>query len=794
MLRHNFLLAFRSFMRHKSTFFINLIGLSTGLTCTLFIYLWVTDELNIDKFHENNNRLYQALINRQNTNDISTERATPALLAESLAAELPEVEYAVATTLGMTIPPFSLTVKDKHIKASGRLAGKDFLNMFSYNIIQGNRDQALIEKNSIIITEKLSKRLFNTTENILGKVVDWQLGGNAQQAIITGVMQDIPAHSTDQFDFLLSFEIFKDWMGPGANQWGTTAPSTFLLLRKGVNPDSFQAKVAGFIKSKEATANTELFIRPYADKYLYNNFENGMPAGGRITYVRLFSVIALFILIIACINFMNLFTAQASRRTKEIGVKKAVGANRKTLIIQYLTESLSVAFMALVVAILLTPLLLPQFNEITGKQLVLSFDNTFIAAITIITLVTGLTAGSYPAFSLSRFKPTEALKGKTNAGKLKTSTGEVWTRKGLVIFQFAVSVILIMSVIIVYQQIEYIQSKNLGYNKDQVIYFNAEGSMRESLETFLSELENIPGVVSASSTTHKFAGHQSKTYLNWPGKNPEDIVSFEIVQVNYGFMEMLEIEPKAGRSFSQKFSTDSAKIIFNQAAVKAMGLPDPVGEIVTLWGQDREIIGVVGDFHFQSLHEPVTPLLFLLTPAQTNKIMVKIEAKKERETIGRLQQFYQKYNPGFTLDYQFLDDTYQTLYVAEQRVSALSKYFAGLAVIISCLGLFGLSTFLAERRLKEIGIRKVMGASEVSIVYLLSGDFTKMVLTAIIIALPVSYFAARQWLKDFAFNIELTWWYFAGAGMVGLLIAWLSVGLQTMQAARANPVKCLKDE
>ena len=790
MFRHNLLLSYRNFLRYKGTFFINLIGLSSGIASALLIYLWVQDELSMDKLHANDERLYQAMVNRQNTDGITTERATPVLLAPSLVAELPEVEFAVATTSGIDMPSFILTADNKTVKANGQFVGEDFFQLFSYDLIQGDPSQVLADKKSIVISKELALRLFSTTENIIGRAVDWGLVGTTQQARVTGVMKKVPSSSTDQFDMLLSFEIYKELMGPAANDWGATAPSTFLLLQENTNVSDFQEKVAGFIKNKVPTANTEVFLRPYADRYLYNRFENGSVAGGRIEHVRLFLIAALFIMVIACVNFMNLFTARASRRVKEIGVKKAIGANRNILITQFLGEALLLAFISLLTAIVLVWLLLPGFNELTGKQLSFLLDQKLILTAFGVACLIGLLAGSYPAIYLSSFDPVKVLKGK-----LHTSVGELWTRRGLVVFQFTISVMLIVAVVIVYLQMDYVQDKNLGYDQNQIIYFEAEGKIKENLETFLSETKNLPGIVNASSSTHIFAGHQMKTSgLDWEGKNPDDVISFEVVMANYDLLETLDIELQEGRSFSQNFSTDSATLILNEAAIDVMGWQDPVGKVVSWGGEEREVIGVTSNFHFQSLHQPVTPLFFVLAPEQTNKVMVKLVVGEEQAAITQLEEFYKQYNPDFVLDYQFMDETYQSLYLAEQQVSTLSHYFAGIAILISCLGLFGLATFTAERRLKEIGIRKALGASDFSIVRLLSGDFTKMVLVAIIIALPLSYLAAQQWLQNFAFHIELQWWYFAGAGLAALLIAWFTVGLQTIKAARVNPVECLRDE
>ncbi|WP_162055778.1 ABC transporter permease [Pontibacter pamirensis] len=784
MFQHSLLLIYRNFKRFKSTFFINLVGLSTGLACTLLIFLWVNDEVSMDKFHKNDSQLFQVMTNHDNSEGIETWENGPGLLAEALAEEMPEVAYAASSSI---IPDmFTISDKENHISATGQFVSKDFFNVFSYTLTQGDKDQVLQDKNAIVISEALALKLFNTTQNVVGKTVEWQILQFSKPVIISGIFENIPPNSSEQYDFVLSFEEFKDMLGSGLH-WDNHNAETYLLLKEGTDPHQFNNKISGFIKSKLPASNVSLFIRPFSDKYLYDNYENGVQAGGRIEYVKLFSMIAIFILVIACINFMNLSTAKASRRIKEVGIKKAMGANRESLILQYMGESMLMAFASLTVALMFVELSLAPFNQITGKQLVLSLDPRFVLAALGVSFLTGLLAGSYPALYLSGFKPAIVLRGK-----LDSPGGELWARKGLVVFQFALSVIMIVSVLVVYKQIEYVQTKNLGYNKDNIIYFNAEGKVQDNLNTFLSEAKRIPGVIQASSGGSIISDHGSTIGLMWEGKNKDD-VAFQTVAVNYDMIETLGINMKEGRTFSRDFGADTSKIIFNEAGVKAMGMKDPIGKVVNLWGEDKKIIGVAKDFHFQSLHERVKPLFFRLEPKTAMKVMVKIEAGREKETIEKLQQFYKGYNPGFVFDYRFLNEDYQELYAAEQRVAVLSKFFAGLAILISCLGLFGLAAFTAERRLKEIGVRKVLGASEFNIVYLLSSDFTKLVLTSILIALPLSYLIVTYWLRNFAYRIDLELWYFISAGLTALLVAWFTVGMQAVKAARVNPSQCLKD-
>jgi predicted permease len=787
MLRHNLLLIYRNFKRFKSTFFINLLGLTTGLACTLLIYLWVKDELSVDAFFEKDDQLYEVMEHRVKTDGIWTSQTTSGALPETLADEMPEVEYVAAVG---RVNKSTVSVEDTNLREIGRPVGADYFKIFSYTLLAGDKDKVLADKNSIVISDALAIRLFNTTENIIGKTIDLD---HEMQLHVSGIFKKMPGNASDQFDFAWSYEKFKEgkeWL----KGWGSTSILTYILLKKGTSVEAFNEKIKDLVKTKTENHVTHrtMFAKRYSELYLYGKYENGQLVGGRITYVKLFGAIAVFILIIACINFMNLSTAKASRRIKEVGIKKAVGAARRTLISQYLGESLLLSFLSLLLALLVVDIVLPHFNTITSKSLTLDFDSNLILAFTGIALFTGIIAGSYPALYLSGFSPATVLKGRIN-----TAVGELWARKGLVVFQFTLSVIFIVSVLVVYKQIMYVQSRNLGYNKDNILYFGREGKLWDSgtLESFLAELRNIPGVAGASTLNHDFTGHVSGTYgVKWEGKDPEDATEFENFTVNYDVMEMLDLKLAAGRMFSSQFGADSSKIIFNEKAIAFMGMKDPIGKTVKLWGEDMQIVGVVKDFHFESLHENVKPVFFRLAPNDTYVVMTRLAAGREKEALAQIQKLYMKFNPGFIFEYTFLDAEYQAQYAAEQRVAILSKYFAVLAIFISCLGLFGLAAFTAERRLKEIGIRKVLGSSELGIVFLLSGDFTKMVVLAVVIAIPASYLLITYWLSSFAYRIPLTWWYFALGGVLALITAWLTVGTQAIKAARVNPARCLKDE
>jgi putative ABC transport system permease protein len=786
MLGHTLLLIYRNFKRFKTTFFINLIGLSTGLACSLLIYLWVNDELRMDKFHDKDSRLFQIMESQQHTGSIRVTDSTPWLLSEALAEEMPEIEYAVVATPTYWFNNQTLSVKDNAIKANGKYAGEDFFNVFSFDLMEGNKDQVLTDKSSIVISDALAMKLFKTTAGVIGRTVEFQ---HTDVYKVSGVFKKLPPNSSEYFEFVLPHRILTD-ARPQVKDWKSMGPYTFVVLKEGARIDEFRKKISGYIATKCEDRHRTLMAPKFSDLYLHGNYENGVQSGGRIEYVRLFSIIAAFILIIACINFMNLSTAKASRRIKEVGIKKAIGARRGTLVFQYLAESMLMTFFSVAASILLVDLFLPQFNIITGKNLALNFDARFALSLLAMVLFTGFVSGSYPALYLSGFHPASVLKGKLNI-----SFGEMWARKGLVIFQFTLSVILIVCVLVIYRQIEFVQNKNLGYNKDNVIYFPLEGKVRSSLETFLSELEKLPGVLQASSVAQSMVGGGNTTSLEWDGKDPEQRTPFAIRPVNYGVIEMLNLELLQGRSFSRQFSSDSLTIVFNEAGIEAMGMKDPVGKEVVLGGTYRlQIIGVVKNFHYESLRTDVGPMFFVLAPRYTEKVIVRISRGEERAAIARIQEFYKSYNPGFAFDYRFLDEDYQAQYGAEVRVAKLSRYFAGIAILISCLGLFGLAAFTAERRRKEIGIRKVLGSSEFRIVYLLSADFSKLVFLAIVLAVPLSYFLTKQWLDNFAYRVPLEWWYFAGSGLMAMFIAWLTVGTQAVRASRLNPTHCLRDE
>ena len=779
-----FKITFRNLLRHRFSTGINLVGLTTGLACAAIIFLWVQDELSVNKFHEKDERLFQVMEFQNYSNERFASNSTPGILAENLKLDFPEIEYAATTTW---VNPALLAYQDKFLKEEGFHVGPDYFNIFTYPLLEGNPNEVLQDKTSMVVSRDLAVRFFGDASSAIGKVLRYEDNRNFT---ITGVFENIPLHSTYRFDFVVPFEDYKernDWV----LDWGNNGPHTYVILNEGANPDLVSSKIAGYVKSKNPDSHVELFLKKYSEQYLYGKYTNGIPDGGRIDYVYFFSIIAFIILIIACINFMNLSTARASRRAHEVGIRKAIGGDRATLIRQYIGESLLISLCSMVLAWLFVSVLLDPFNEVTEKAISLNFTPRLIGASLVAVVVTGLLAGSYPAFYLTHFNPASVLKGE-----IKNSAGEVWARKGLVIFQFSITILLIVGVMVIQKQMHYANSKNLGYDRENVVFFNQDGTIEEKRETFLTELRSLPGVVNVGTTGHTMLNQMNNTMgLEWRDKDPETRILFENIRVDEDFQKTMGMELAAGRWFSKEFSADSAKIVLNEKGVKAMGFTpeEAIGEKIRLWGQyDLEIVGVLKDFHFQSIHSEVDPAFFWLR--NTWRVAVRLQAGSEMATMDQIQEIYEQFAPGFIFDYQFLDDGYQKLYSSEKRIGTLSSYGAGMAILISCLGLFGLAAFTAERRIKEIGIRKVLGANASQIVMMLSIDFTKMVLISIVIALPVAYYLMRQWLESFAYNIELSPWIFISAALLSMLIAWLTVGSQALRAAHVNPSQCLKDE
>ncbi|PZR26792.1 MAG: transporter permease [Citrobacter freundii] len=791
----NFKLAWRSLVKDRQFSILNLLGLASGLACALMIYLWIMDERKVDKYNANDARLYQVMQNIPHESGIETIEYTPGLLADALVKEMPEVESAATV-----VPPSWFgsngiaSIDEVKLKTNGQFISKGYFNTFSCTILKGDPNELFAGLQTIAISDEFAAKIFKN-ENPIGKTLDWNQDDFNGRYRIVAVFKKNPENATERFDLLLNYALFVD-KRPSMKSWNSSDPSTYLVLKKNASVAQLDAKLKGYLKVKSKDAGSTLFLRKFSDKYLYGQYTGGLLSGGRIGYVKLFGFIAVFILVIACINFMNLSTARAVRRIKEIGIQKAMGASRSRIILQYLSESVLTSFFALALAMVLIAALMPAFNQITGKSLTLDLSPSVIVAAIAITFITGLVAGSYPALYISGFRPVAVLKGE-----LKTSVAELWTRKGLVVFQFALSIFAIAAVLIIYRQISFIQSRDLGYKRDNIIHFEQPVSFDSvqlaSAMSMMNELKNIPGVVNASSYYHNLTGnHGSIGNFQWPGKDPNKNIDFVNLEVGANFIETVGIRMKEGRAIKAAIGfpfKPSNEIVFNESAINAMGIKDPIGKTVKFWDQERVIVGVAEDFNFESLYAKVQPCFFQVFPVMPN-IIVKIRAGSERQTIAQVQSIFEKFNKGLTFDYRFMDEEYQALYQSESRVAVLSKYFAGLAIIISCLGLFGLAAFTAQKRQKEIGIRKVVGASVQAVVFMLSKGFLQLILVAACIALPAVWWVMGEWLNGFAYRTSITMNVFVLTIGSILLITLVTISFQSVRAAMANPVKSLRSE
>ncbi|MEJ1236725.1 ABC transporter permease [Chryseolinea sp. T2] len=787
MLKHNLLAIFRGLRRSKTTLVINLLGLSCSLTVALLIYLWANDELMHDKVYTDHERIYQVLENKLEGGATNTTSNTPEFLAAALLDEMPEIDLASVATPANFFPAFTISDSKHHVKANGKFADPDFIQIFGFPLLEGSAHEVLKERNAIVITESLARKVFGHSPAV-GKILEWDVMGTKRSVTVTGVLKDHPSNISEPFDFLTTFDSFREIMGMqnSVRNWDNTAPfATYLKIGGETNVDNLNKKVQALLASKTKNSpNRTFFLNAYADKYLHGRFENGVQNGGRISYVISFIGIAFFILLIACINFTNLATAKAMTRAKSSGIRKVIGARKINLMSLHFLEAMLITFISIIIGLVFVQLLLPQFNIIAEKQLKLVFDQRLVLGIVIIFIVTSVMAGAYPAFHLSGFNPVRVLKGQ-----FSTSRSGLYAKKGLVVFQFVMTMAFILGVVIVHKQIQFISTKDLGYNKEHVIHFEADGLVSQKVESFLSEVRNIPGVVSASGMLASMLSGDgvsgSADAATWEGK----VVPWTNLTVNHDLLELLDIKLLQGRSFSRNFN-DNDKIILNKSAVDALGMSDPIGKVIG----GKEIIGVVRNFHFQSMHEEVKPLSFRLEPGATTTIMIRYEANDEQKTIDRIKTFYSTFNPGYTFTYSHLEDDVQAQHAAENKVSIMSRYAALLAIVISCLGLFGLVSFTTATRSKEISIRKILGSDELGIVMLLSGDFIKTVLIAVIIATPVSYLIAQNWLNSFAYKIELKYSYLFIAAVTTIIIAMLTVSVQAMKSAVANPAANLKSE
>jgi putative ABC transport system permease protein len=795
MFRNYLKVALRGFRHNKSFSSLNILGLSLGMACSLLILLWVKDERSVDAFHSNTDRLFILYERVFSPGKVDADYDLPAPLGAELKKTIPEVQYAVSTDWD---DDFTFRGDAKTVKARGGYAGEDFFKMFSFPLLQGNPTTVLKGPANIAISKSLAIKLFGSPQAAMGKTLRRDRQETWKDFVVTAIFDDVPSNSSLRFEFLMSWKTYYEDR-PGWERWDNSGPRTMVLLQAGANTDLVATKIRHLLESHGSDQtpgyHTELALLRFDDMYLHSGFKNGYSSGGRIEYVRLFSLVAIFILVIACINFMNLTTARSVRRAKEIGVRKVIGANKGSLIRQFLGEAVLLATGAMGISLLAVFLLLPVFNAMTDKNIVLPVSNAlFWLQLTALTLITGCLSGSYPALYLSSFRPVAVLKGV-----LKTGMGAVLFRKGLVVFQFTLSIILIIGTIIVTRQVNYIQTLNLGFDRAGLVYIPIEGDLIGKYRSFSEQALRLPGIQRVTCMTDQPTFMDNGTSsIEWTGKSPDFKPSFTFAAVGYDFARTTGTQVLEGRDFSPAFPTDTTAFVLNEDAVKKMGfrnITEVIGQPMQLWDRKGKVIGVIKDFHFNSLHDPVKPLILYFNQRSTSgDILVRTKPGQTREAIASLQLLCRQLNPAFPFSYQFADTEYQKLYKSETIIGQLSNYFAFLAILISCLGLLGLAMFTAEQRTKEIGIRKVLGAGTGRLFALLARDFLLLVVLAFLIAAPVAAWAMSGWLGDYAYHTPLSGTVFVIAGLLAFLIALATISYHSIRTALANPVKSLKSE
>lgn len=792
MLRHHFLIAWRHVLRQRFFSLINLLGLAVGLTAALLIALWVQDEWQMDRFHAKGDRLYKMVSHLDWNGEITTWTGVPLALGEEVAPELPEIEAMTFLSDNRTR---LFTYGDQHLQHEGIWATANFFEHFSYPLLQGHPSQVLAQPHSVVISAALARSLFgaNGVKQALGKTVQLNQAGNFQ---ITGVMADVPPHSSRQFDWVMPMQDLVA-ENPWQLQWHNFNFHGYALLREGTSAPEATDKINQAVLSKVEEDFVDFELQPIAEQYLYGNWEKGQNLGGRISYVRMFGLTALFLLLIACINFMNLATARAGKRAREVGVRKAVGASRSSLMLQFYSEAILMALLALVLAMLATEALMPAFNALTGKTLSLPLSqfSTWLGLLGI-ALFAGLLAGSYPATMLSAFPTLSVLRGTV----LPAARGNINLRRGLVVFQFTISIMLIVATLVIYQQVQYIHQKNVGLDKDQVLTFALPEAQAgpATVDRLRQQLALSPAVLSLTTTDQQpLAMANSTTFVSWDGKPQDKEPVFHPMRVNYDFLKTFRVPLLAGRSFDPSFSGDSANVILNEQSVITAGFGSPqaaIGQKWELWGQKGTVIGVVKDYHIASLYTPIEPLILVLNQAWTPQVYVRLAAGQVQAGVADTEAAFRQVVPDYPFDYRFMDEQYAQMYASEQMMSKLAGLAAGLGIFIACLGLLGLAAFSAEQRLREMSIRKVLGATVPQLIVLMGREFTLLVLVAFGLAVPVSAWLLSDWLTQFAYRIELQPWVFALSGCSGLLIAWATIGWQSWRAARINPAEALRAE
>lgn len=811
MFKNYFKIAWRNLLRNKTFSIINIVGLAIGLACFLVIALYVLDELSYDRFNKNADRIYRINTDIRFGGSKMHAAETSDMMGQVLKKDYPQVEQF--TRIYNNAGPRLIKKGNVFIKEEKAVyVDSTFFDVFTFPAIEGNTHTALNEPNTVVVTASTAKKYFGTTD-VLGKTIEVSNDNTPDAYKITAVIKDMPGNSHFNFDFLFP-------MQNAGYEWGQYSSynfKTYLLLAKGTDYKAFEKnftdyniryvlpylqqfiKVGSMEELKKGGNRLEHSLIPLTKIHLYSDYQFELMPGGNIQYVYIFAAVALFILLIACVNFMNLTTARSANRAKEVGIRKVFGTEKKNLILQFLSESVLMVFLSLIIAIAVVWLVLPLFNSIANKTLFVSdfFSPAIVLSLVVLPFIVGLIAGSYPAFFLSSFKPVEVLKGK-----LKMGSRSGGLRSVLVVFQFATSIFLIIGTIVIYKQLHFIQTKDIGFNKDQVLIINDAFSLGNNANVFRENIAKLSGVQSATISSFLPVSSSSRSGNTFFSAPTADVKSGFVMQdwgVDEDFMPVMGMQLLEGRNFSKNFSGDSSAIIINEAAAKILNREAPLNTKLYRVEDNQKlvaynIIGIVKNFNFESLHQNVAPLCFRLRKYGGDFVAFRAKAANIGNIVNAAGKEWKSLAPSMPFSYRFLDESFTQMYDAEQRVGKIAFIFSALAIAIACLGLFGLAIFMAEQRTKEIGVRKVLGASVSGIVRLLSKDFIKLVAIAFIIAVPLGWYCMHWWLQDFAYRIEINWWVFAVAGLAALMIALITVSFQAVKAALANPVKSLRAE
>ncbi len=785
MLKNYILITLRNLQKNGVYSFINIAGLALGIVCTLLILLWVTDETSYDKFIPKHKKLHQVWVNSYFDGKINSWRSVPLPTYEALkTADTKLVNTCVTDWGGKHL----LSYNEQNITQEGFWVSKEFLQMFEYPLLHGDAATVLSEPNSIVITESLSKSLFGD-EDPINKIIKID---DESEVSVTGILKDIPANSSFEFEFLLPYGLWEQtnpWVKRNQTNWGNYSFQVFVELNEAEAYASVEENIKDLLtKNGEDDMKRELFLHPLEKWRLHSNFENGVATGGRSTYVKLFMAIAFFIILIACINFMNLATARSERRAREVGIRKSVGSGKGQLIAQFLGESIFISTLAFLLALLLAHLILPAYNNLVEKQLFIDYTSSKFWLFALITIfITGFVSGSYPAFYLSSFSPVKVLKGKIKVGK-----GASTPRKVLVILQFGFSIVLIIGTMVIMQQIQLAKNRDLGYSQDKLIAVSLTEDIRKNYESLKAELLQSGAVDGVTRSNSKITNVSSNNFLGWPGK-PEDLrVLFSTIVVEYDYCHTMQIKLLEGRDFSKDFASDSSAIIINKAALDIMGLEDPIGTELDLWGEKRKLIGVTDNVLMESVYTEVRPM-FMVIDDWGGSVSVRLRGDLTH-SLQTVQSIFEKHNPAYPFEYSFADEDFAKKFTTINLTSRLATIFAILTIIITGLGLFGLAAFTAEQKTKEIGIRKVLGASVAGLVRLISFDFTKLVLTAFLIFSPIGWYLLNWYLEQYPIRTSIDWWIFPLTGLIAITFAIIIVSTQALKAAATNPAQSLRNE